>query len=217
MQGLRIAVWSIAQLSLSACATSHAPIAVHTVPELVTGPPVTSVALLGTLHISPPVRARADSLLEQRLRASCPSVTIVPPDATARRLAARSHVPPRELSVAFAREAREVLGTDLFIAPMALGLTYDTRNTLAGAVDAITRPLEWAFEDRAGIAIEGWDLRSAERTAWVVRMHASENSWTRIPEALLSNAVTDAVRRLAPLCAPSETASGRPPNGDRDY
>jgi hypothetical protein len=81
---------------------------------------------------------------------------------------------------------------------------------VAGVIDAIARPAEYSFDDRAGIALEGWDLRSAERTVRVVRTHSSENSWTGSPEKLLRNATGDAVRQLASLCAPTTRASAEP-------
>ena len=200
----------MALLSLAGCSTSRSRLTSGVEPELVTGTPVTGVALLRTLHVSDSVRTLSDSLLEAQLRATCPSVKVLTVDETEQRFATRRIVPPRQLSASFAREAHEALGVDLLIAPLALGLTYDTRNTVAGVMDAIARPAEFSFDDRAGIALEGWDLRSEERTVRVVRTHASQNSWTASPEKLLRNAVGDAVRRLAPLCPPAANALTRP-------
>ena len=210
---VRVAAQGTALLCLAACATGQSRIPIDSGPDVVSGSPITGVALLGTLHVSAPVSTLADSLLEQRLRATCPSLTILTVNETSRRFAERRLVPPRQLTAAFAREAREALGVDLLLAPMALGLTYDTRNTVAGVMDAIARPAGFSSDDRAGIALEGWDLRSAEPSVRVVRTHASENSWTASPEKLLRNAASDAVRRLAPLCTPTTSASVRPGGG----
>jgi hypothetical protein len=207
-----VALCAVALLSFTACATGGSRIPTHPGPQLVTGTPVTAVALLETLHVSDPVRTLADSLVEERLRATCPSIKVLAVNETEQRLAARQLVPPRRLSADFARAAREALGVDLLLAPMALGLTYDTRTTVAGVIDAIARPTEYSFDDRAGIALEGWDLRSAERTVRVVRTHSSENSWTASPEKLLRNATVDAVRQLAPLCPPTTHASAQAPD-----
>ena len=207
------ALLGVALLSLVGCSTSRSRFSGGVEPELVTGTPVSGVALLRTLHVSDPVRTLSDSLLEQQLRATCPTVTVLSVAEMEQRLATREIVPPRQLSASFAREAHEALGVDLLIAPIALGLTYDTRNTVAGVIDAIARPPEYSFEDRAGIALEGWDLRTEERTVRVARTHESQNSWTATPEKLLQNAVGDAVRRLAPLCPPSANALTRPDDG----
>jgi hypothetical protein len=206
----RAALCAGALLSVTACATGGARFPGSPGPQVVTGAPITGVALLETLHVLDPVRSLADSLLDQRLRATCPSVKVLSVRETEQLLTARQLVPPRRLSAGFAREAREALGVDLLLAPMALGLTYDTRTTVAGVIDAIARPAEYSFDDRAGIALEGWDLRSAERTVRVVRTHSSENSWTGSPEKLLRNATGDAVRQLASLCAPTTRASAEP-------
>lgn len=206
----RFAARSVVLLGLAACATSRSRIPQGTGPDVVIGSPVTGIALLGTLHVSDPVRTLTDSLLQQRLSTACPSVTILVAAETERRLAARHVVAPRQLSASFAREAREALGVDLLIAPMTLGLTYDTRTTVAGIMDVISRPAAYSFEDRAGIALEGWDLRTASQTVRVIRTHASENSWTARPEQLLQDATTDAVRRLTPLCAPLTTSASAP-------
>ena len=210
MYRLRGAFGGAVALALSACASAGPRIPVGTAPDVVTGSPVTSVALLGALHPSDSVRSVADSALATGLRKACPAATVLAPDETERRLAARAVIVPRQLSSTFARDARAALNVDLLLAPTALGLTYDTRNTVAGVMDAVARPAEYMFDDKAGMALEGWDLRTAERTVRVVRTHSSERSWTAGPGKLLQNATGDAVRRLAVLCAPATSATARP-------
>ncbi len=206
----RRAIGAAMALGLVACASRGPRTAMGVAPELITGHSVTSVALLGSLHVSDSVRSIADSALTAAVRTVCPSATVLPADATERQLALRGVIVPRRLSANFAREARTTLNADLLLAPTATGLIYDTRSTVAGVVDAIGRPAQSLDDDRAGMTLEGWDLRSAEKAVWVVRTHASENSWTMNPVRMLQNATRDAVERIAPLCRPARSARQSP-------
>jgi len=194
-------------VGLTACTSGRAGNGPGLSAQLVTGPPVTRMAMLGTLHVSDTVRVVADSVLVRALRQTCPTAELLSAAETEEALAARGIVIPRRLSDTFAREARVVLGVDLLLSPTALGLTYDTRDTFAGVMDAMIRPVQLMNEAVAGLALEGWDLRTAQRSVWVVRTHASSSSWSGRPIRLLQNAITDAVRQLAPLCATAVTTA----------
>ena len=196
-----------AAVGLTGCASGRARNGPEVSAQLVTGPPVTRMAVLSTLHVSDSVRVVADSALGRALRQTCPTADLLSAADTEEALRARGIVIPRRLSDTFAREARAVLGVDLLLSPTVLGLTYDTRDTFAGVMDALIRPWQLMNEAVAGMALEGWDLRTAQRSVWVVRTHASSSSWLGHPARLLQNATTDAVRQLAPLCATAVTTA----------
>ena len=203
---IRVSIsWAV--VGLTACAAGAGRHGPGIPPELVAGPPVARMAMLGTQHVSDSVRVAADTALVLALRKICPQAELLSAAETERQLDARGVVIPRRMSDTFLREARAVLGADLLLSPTALGLTDDTRDTFAGVMDALNRPMHLLDESVAGLALEGWDLRTAQRSVWVVRTHASSSSWTKRPARLLQNATTDAVRQLAPLCATAEAAA----------
>ena len=196
-----------AAVGLTACAAGAGRHGPGIPAELVVGPPVARMAMLGTQHVSDSVRVAADTALVIALRKICPQAELLSAAETERQLWARGVVIPRRMSDTFLREARAVLGVDLLLSPTALGLTYDTRDSFAGVMDALNRPMHLLDESVAGLALEGWDLRTAQRSVWVVRTHASSSSWTGRPARLLQNATTAAVRQLAPICAPAVAAT----------
>jgi hypothetical protein len=165
--------------------------------DVVDAPRVSSIALLSALHPADSMTRHADSLITAMLTTSCPGVTVHDARSTETRLEQRGVIVPRRMNATFAREARDVLRTDLLLSPTVLGVLRGDRGKWTTLREQILEDYE---DESAGLVFEGWDLRSSRPAVRVIRSRSSVVNNTVNPLELFEFSAQQAVTAVAALC-----------------